>query len=445
MPKTLITNARVVNDGIISSLDVLIDGERIAKIAPDISAEGIDEVIDAKGRYLMPGMIDDQVHFREPGMMHKAEIATESKAALAGGITSYMEMPNTNPLTINQGAIEDKRARAQQKSWVNYAFYLGASNDNLEDIKSIDATLICGVKVFMGASTGNMLVDDPKVLEGIFANSPTLIATHCEDTPMITALEGEYRQKYGDDVPFKYHGDIRSEAACWKSSSFAVDLAKKHGSQLHVLHLTTAKEMVLFTPGPIANKQITAEACVHHLHFSDEDYDTLGALIKCNPAVKTANDRAALLAALAEDRIDIVATDHAPHTLEEKGNHYFKAPSGLPLVQFALVALMEHYHSGLLSLPKVVEKTSHNPAIRYKVKERGFIREGYYADLVLVDIEQPTIVDQQVIHSKCNWTPFQGSAFKSSIVSTWVNGVMAYNQGEVVQKPPIKALAFDRS
>lgn len=444
MTKTLITGATIVSDGKILNADVLIDGQRIAKIAPQISAAIADTVIEANGKYLLPGMIDDQVHFREPGMEHKGEIATESKAALAGGITSYMEMPNTKPLTINQQAIEDKRARAAQKSWVNYAFYLGASNDNLENIKSIDARLICGVKVFMGASTGNMLVDDPKVLEGIFANSPTLIATHCEDTPMIAALESQYRAKFGDDVPFKYHPKIRSEDACWKSSSFAVELAKKHGSQLHVLHLTTAKEMVLFEKGPIQSKSITAEACVHHLHFSEEDYDSLGSLIKCNPAVKTAVDRAALLTALAEDRIDIVATDHAPHTIEEKARSYFGAPSGMPLVQFALVAMLEHYHSGLLTLNKVVEKVSHNPAIRYKVRERGFIREGYYADLVLVDMDTPTIVDNEAILSKCNWTPFQHQSFKSSIAGTWVNGDMAYDGREVVRKPAIKALEFER-
>ncbi|MCG8535380.1 MAG: dihydroorotase, partial [Pseudomonadales bacterium] len=367
MTSLLITNAHVVNEGQIQQLDVFVANGRIEKVGADLSSLAADRVIDAQGKHLLPGMIDDQVHFREPGLTHKGEIATESAAAVAGGITSYFEMPNVNPLTINSAALEDKYERATRKSLANFAFYLGASNDNLEDIKSLDPKAACGIKVFMGASTGNMLVDKPEILEGIFANAPTIVVTHCEDTPMITANEEKYRQQYGEDVPMSCHPLIRSEEACYKSSSMAVSLAKQFNTRLHILHLTTEKELELLQAGDMKNKRITAEACVHHLFFSEEDYETKGALIKCNPAVKKASDRAALLQAVNNDLIDVVATDHAPHTWDEKQNPYFKAPSGLPLVQHALISMLEHYHSGIFSLETIVQKVSHHVAASFQI------------------------------------------------------------------------------
>jgi len=427
----LIVNARVVNEGSVRELDLLIDDGRIEAIGSDLSGRGCDQVLDAAGKVLLPGMIDDQVHFREPGLTHKGDIATESAAAVAGGITSYMEMPNCSPPTLSGQALKDKYALAAKKSLANHAFYLGASNDNLEAIKSVDPHLACGVKVFMGASTGNMLVDDPQVLEGIFANSPILIATHCEDTPTIQANEAAYRERYGNDVPFGLHPLIRSEEACWLSSSFAVDLARKFDARLHVLHLTTEKELCLFTSGDVKNKRITAEACVHHLFFDEGDYEDKGALIKCNPAVKAKTDRDALINAVKSDRIDVVATDHAPHTWDEKQQSYFKAPAGLPLVQHALLVLLDYYHSGVFSLELIAQKTSHNVAALYQIRDRGYIREGYWADLVLVDLEQPTAVGSQKLYSKCQWSPFQGYTFKSSIWATIVNGKLAYIDGEV--------------
>ncbi|MBA53400.1 MAG: dihydroorotase [Pseudomonadales bacterium] len=444
MTSLLITNANVVNEGKIQELDVLVQDGRIAKVGADLSAEAADRVLDASGLHLLPGMIDDQVHFREPGLTHKGEIATESAAAVAGGITSYFEMPNVNPLTINRAALEDKFERASQKSLANYSFYLGASNDNLDEIKNLDPKAACGIKVFMGASTGNMLVDKPEILEGIFANAPTIVVTHCEDTPMIQANEEKYREQYGDDVPMSCHPLIRSEEACYKSSSFAVSLAKRFGTRLHILHLTTEKELSLLQAGDLAQKQITAEACVHHLFFSEEDYETKGALIKCNPAVKKASDRAALLNAVRDDLIDVVATDHAPHTWEEKQNSYFKAPSGLPLVQHALITMLEHYHSGQFTLEKIVQKVSHNVADLFQISERGYIREGYWADLVLVDLNRPTVVDEQKLYYKCGWSPFSGYIFKSSIQATLVNGEMAFENGEVNPNIRGKRIAFNR-
>lgn len=444
MTSLLITNAQIVNEGRIQQGDVLVRNGRIEKVGGDLASQKADRVIDAQGKHLLPGMIDDQVHFREPGLTHKGEIATESAAAVAGGITSYMEMPNVNPLTINRAALEDKYQRAAEKSLANFAFYLGASNDNLDDIKAIDPAAACGIKVFMGASTGNMLVDDPQTLEGIFANSPILVVTHCEDSPLIKANEDQYRAQYGEDVPMACHPLIRSEEACWKSSSLAVELAKKHGTQLHVLHITTARELAHFQPGEIAGKQITAEACVHHLYFNEADYDSRGALIKCNPAIKTKADQDGLLAAVQDGRIDIVATDHAPHTWDEKQQTYFKAPSGLPLVQHALVSLLEHYHAGRFSLETVVQKTSHNVALRFQMAERGFIREGYWADLTLVDLATPTVVDQQDILSKCGWSPFAGVIFKSSIHTTVVNGQVAFENGQVNRALRGQRLVFDR-
>ena len=444
MTSLLITNAKVVNEGKIQELDVLVKAGRIEQIGTDLSGSSVDRVIDASGLHLLPGMIDDQVHFREPGLTHKGEIATESAAAVAGGITSYFEMPNVNPLTINRAALEDKYERASQRSLANYSFYLGASNDNLDEIKNLDPKAACGIKVFMGASTGNMLVDKPEILEGIFANAPTIVVTHCEDTPMIKANEDKYREQYGEDVPMSCHPLIRSEEACYKSSSFAVSLAKQFGTRLHILHLTTEKELSLLQAGDLSKKQITAEACVHHLFFSEEDYETKGALIKCNPAVKKASDREALLNAVRDDLIDVVATDHAPHTWDEKQNSYFKAPAGLPLVQHALISMLEHYHAGRFSLEQIVKKVSHNVAELFQIAERGYIREGYWADLVLVDLNKPTVVDEQKLYSKCGWSPFAGYIFKSSIQATVVNGELAFENGAVNPHIRGKRIAFNR-
>lgn len=440
----LLLNATLVNEGRVFRADVGIRDQRIETIAKDLSSSAATQVMDATGLHLLPGMIDDQVHFREPGMTHKGDIATESAAAVAGGITTYMEMPNVNPLTINAQALEDKYQRATGRSHANFAFYLGASNDNLEEIKNLDPQAACGVKVFMGASTGNMLVDDPEVLDGIFAHAPILVATHCEDSPMIQANEALAREKYGEDVPFWEHPNIRSEEACWKSSSFAVELARKHGTRLHVLHITTAKELALFEPGELKGKRITAEACVHHLWFSQEDYERLGAQIKCNPAVKRKEDRDAILQAVAEGRIDIIATDHAPHTWEEKQGSYFKAPAGLPLVQHALPSLLDHYQAGRLSLETIVQKACHNPAEAFQVKDRGYLREGYFADLVLVDLQKETTVTKESLLYKCGWSPFEGHTFQSRIVTTFVNGGIAWHEGQPGQKIHGQRLTFNR-
>ena len=445
----LIKNGQVVNEGKIEQQDILVDQQRIVKIAGEISADQLPgirpKVIDAAGQYVLPGMIDDQVHFREPGLTHKGDIASESRAAVAGGITSYMEMPNCTPPTTNAAALEDKYTIAGSRSLANHAFYMGATNNNLEDIKSLDPNLACGVKIFMGASTGNMLVNDPDILERIFAHSPVVIATHCEDTPTITANEAHYRQQYGDAIPIDLHPTIRSEEACYLSSSLAVQLAKKHKAQLHVLHLTTERELSLFTAGPMADKSITLEACVHHLFFSEEDYATRGAFIKCNPAIKQRSDRDALLAAVNADVIDIIATDHAPHTLAEKSTqNYFQMPSGMPLVQHALLSLLEHYHKKVFSLETIVKKTAHNVADRFAVKERGYIREGYFADLVLVDLNTPVKVADDNILYHCGWSPFEGYQFKSSINVTMVNGAVKWQDGKIVDDQPGVRLAFDR-
>ena len=440
----LITNARMVNEGQIQEGDLLVVDGRIARIGGAISAPGV-EVLDAAGQVLMPGMIDDQVHFREPGVTHKADIATESRAAIAGGITSFMEMPNTKPQTVTLDALEAKFALAAGRAWGNFAFYLGATNDNLEEIRRLGVNQTCGVKVFMGASTGNMLVDDPATLEHIFRDAPGLIATHCEDTPTIQANEQRYREQYGDQIPVRFHPMIRSEEACWKSSSFAVDLARRHGTRLHVLHLTTARELALFAPGPIGDKQITSEACVHHLYFSEADYERRGSFIKCNPAIKRAEDRAALRRALAEDRLDVIATDHAPHTLEEKQDtSYFNTPAGLPLVQHALAMALELVHDGDLSLPRLVHKVSHGPAELFRVHERGFLREGYWADLTLVDLDAPQRIDRSQVLYKCGWSPLEGDVLRSRVRATIVNGELKYRDGEFFGEAGGMRLAFDR-
>ncbi|OOF24613.1 dihydroorotase [Salinivibrio sp. IB574] len=451
MTTLLFKNASVVNEGQVVETDVLVENGRISQIARDISAPAAADcrVIDASGKHLLPGMIDDQVHFREPGFPKKGTIATESKAAVAGGITTYMEMPNVNPPTTTLDALEEKYQRASQSSHANYAFYLGATNDNIDEIRRLDPNSACGVKVFMGASTGNMLVNDPDTLDAIFADCPTLIATHCEDTPMITELENIYREKYGEDVPIDAHAHIRSKEACLKSSQLAVNLAKKHGTRLHVLHLTTEDELYQFEPAKtleaLQQKQITAEACVHHLFFNRDDYATKGTLIKCNPAVKEAHHQQALIKAVKDGVIDVIATDHAPHTFEEKQNSYFKAPAGLPLVQHALQVALEFYHRGIFDLPLVVQKVSHAPAVRYQVKERGFIREGYWADLVLVDLNQTQTVGKDNLFYQCQWSPFDGHTFGSSIDMTIVNGQVAFEHGQHSDERYATRLEFDRS
>ena len=429
----LITNAQICNDGRVTPGDVLMRRGRIDKVARQIPAGRVDRIIDAGGKYLLPGFIDDQVHFREPGLTHKGDIATESAAAVAGGITSFMDMPNTIPNATSRAVLMDKYRLARGRAKANFSFYFGAANDNLDEIRALQPGDCCGVKVFMGASTGNMLVDNPRTLELIFAECPTLIATHCEDTPTIKANEERYRQQYGEDVPFSAHPLIRSEEACFKSTLLATSLAKSHNTRLHVLHLTTAKELELFEPGPLNGKRITAEVCVHMLHFDDRDYAAKGALIKCNPAIKTVADRKALMAGLVDGRLAVIATDHAPHPLAEKGEKYFQAPSGLPLVQHALLMLLEHVHDGSLPLELIVEKTSHRVADLFAVKDRGYIREGYFADLVLVDHLKPTTVRREDVLSKCGWSPFEGTTFRSSIDTTVVNGVVAYENGKVTE------------
>ena len=438
-----IANARIVNEGRITEGDLVLEGERIKGI--NVPVPDNCETIDAQGAYLLPGMIDDQVHFREPGFEHKATIATESRAAIAGGITSYMEMPNCNPLTVTQQKLIDKRDRASRTSWANYGFYLGATNDNIEDIKSVDTSLTCGVKIFMGASTGNMLVDDEQTLENIFSSTSLLVATHCEDTPMITAAEKAAIEKWGDDIPFSEHPNIRSEAACYKSSSLAVSLAKKHGTKLHVLHLTTAKEMELFSTGPVESKQITAEACVHHLFFSAEDYAERGANIKCNPAIKTKADRDRIVQAVIEDRIDVIATDHAPHTKEEKARKYPTAPAGLPLVQHALVSLFDKVDAGIFTVEQIAHKTAHAPATLYQVAQRGYIREGYFADLVMIaDNDASGPAPESDVLSKCGWSPFSGHRFAYKISHTWLNGDLRYANGTLNDGPMGQALVYRR-
>lgn len=443
---TLIKNANIVNEGKIIEGDILIENNIIKEIDTSISVKSADiNVIDAEGNYVLPGLIDDQVHFREPGLTHKATIETESKAALAGGITSFIEMPNTNPQTTTIEKLEEKFAIAAKFSHANYSFMFGGTNDNLEEILKVDTKSVAGLKLFLGSSTGNMLVDDPKVLETIFASTNMVISVHCEDEQTIRENLAKYKDKYGDDIPMKYHPIIRSEEACYLSSSKAIELAEKTGARLHVFHLSTGKETNLFTNKiPLKDKKITSEVCIHHLWFSDEDYETKGSRIKWNPAVKTAKDREQLWKALLDDRIDVIATDHAPHTADEKNNPYTSAPSGGPLVQHALVALLECYHKGKISLEKIVEKACHNPAILFDVEKRGYIREGYYADLVIADLNAPWTVNKENILYKCGWSPFEGNTFKSRITHTFVNGQLAYNNFKVLNVRAGKRLTFSR-
>ncbi|WP_031370543.1 dihydroorotase [Lysobacter antibioticus] len=443
MSSTLIVNARLVNEGREYDGDLRIEDGHIAQIGSGLAARGNETVVDARGRRLLPGMIDDQVHFREPGLEYKADMATESAAAVAGGLTTFMDMPNTNPPTLDAQALEDKYRRAAGRAWGNYGFYLGASNDNLAAIQTLDPRTAPGVKVFMGASTGNMLVDDPVTLDAIFRDVPTPIITHCEDTPMIDAELARYKAQYGDDIPARFHPDIRSREACKKSTELAISLARRHGTRLHVLHISTADELALFEAGPIEGKRITAETCIHFLRFDRDDYEKLGHLIKCNPAIKDPADREALIRAVAGDVIDVLATDHAPHTLEEKARPYTGAPSGLPLVQFALNAALELVHEGHLTTAQVVDKFAHAPAKLFDVDRRGFLREGYAADLVLID-DTPYTVQREDVLSKCGWSPFEGRTFHSRIASTWVNGVLAWDGSALVGAPNGQRLAFNR-
>jgi dihydroorotase len=444
MPTILIKQATIVNENQQYVADILIKDGLIDKIAPAINVPA-DTEINAEGLYLLPGCIDDQVHFREPGLTHKGNIYTESRAAVAGGITSFMEMPNTVPNTLTQELLADKYNIAAQNSLANYSFFMGAGNDNLDEVLRVDITNVCGIKVFMGSSTGNMLVDNPQTLERLFAQSPMLIATHCEDEATIKSNLEHYKQLLGENIPVKLHPKIRSAEACYLSSSMAVGLAKQHNTRLHILHISTEKETHLFDNTiPLRDKKITAEACVHHLWFSDADYDTKGNLIKWNPAVKTAEDRDGVLAAVLDGRIDIIATDHAPHTIEEKSKNYLDAPSGGPLVQHALPAVLEMHHQGKLTLAQVVEKMAHNPAICFNVEKRGFIREGYWADLVLVNLNQPWTVNKQNILYKCGWSPFEGQVFQSTITHTLVSGNLVWADGKLMDAVMGTRLKFER-
>jgi len=440
----LIKNAQIVNEGKIYKSDVLVEDKIIKKIAAEITIEA-EQIIDAKELCLLPGVIDDQVHFREPGLTHKATIYTESKAAVAGGITSFMEMPNTKPQALTQELLEGKYQIASETSIANYSFFMGVSNTNLEEVLKTDPKTVGAIKIFMGSSTGNMLVDNKSVLEEIFSKSPMLIAVHCEDEQTIQKNTIKAKKKFGEDVPIAEHPNIRSAEACYKSSSMAVELAKKHNARLHVFHLSTEKEIALFDNSlPLAEKRITAEVCIHHLWFSDRDYDEKGMLIKWNPAIKKESDKNALFQALLDGKLDVIASDHAPHTLEEKSNTYFKAPSGGPLVQHALPAMLAFANQGKISLEKVVEKMCHNPAICFRVENRGFIREGYFADLVLVDLNKPWEVNKDNILYKCGWSPFEGETFNAQITHTFVNGHIAYKYGDFDETRRGMRLTFDR-
>lgn len=440
----LIVNANIVNEGQVTSGDVFIKNGRIEKIGSSISPESSTKVIDAEGSYLIPGAIDDQVHFREPGLTHKANIGTESRAAVAGGITSFMEMPNTVPQALTQELLQDKYDIAEKTSLANYSFFMGASNDNLEEVLKTNPTNVCGIKVFMGSSTGNMLVDNKVTLEKLFSNVKMLIATHCEDEDTIRKNTDIYKEKYGDDMPMRFHPEIRSAEACYLSSSMAVDLAKKHGTRLHILHISSAKETHLFDNTiPLKDKKITAEACIHHMWFDDSQYDTKGSFIKWNPAVKSAADRDEILKAVLDNRIDVIATDHAPHTLEEKSGNYWNAPSGGPLVQHAIVAMMEMVEKNKITVEKVVEKMAHAPADLFSIQARGYIREGYWADLVLVKPKSPWTVSKDNILYKCGWSPFEGTTFSHSITHTFISGHLAYADGKLDDSRLGQRLLFD--
>lgn len=451
---TLIVNARVVNENSIQDLDVLIRNGHIERLGKNLQSVQADRVIDAKGKFLMPGVIDDQVHFREPGLTHKANIHTEARAAVAGGTTSFMEMPNTVPNALTQQLLEDKYRIASETSLANYSFFMGASNDNYEEVMRTDPTQVCGIKIFMGSSTGNMLVDAPEVLERLFANAPCVIATHCEDEATVRQRMEMFREQYGDNVPYNIHALIRNEEACLKSSSFAVSLAQKNNTRLHILHISTGDEVFLFEPGQRVEgkillsdgtpKLITSEACVHHLWFDAEDYHSLGNKIKCNPAIKAPHHKEAILQAVLDNRIDVIATDHAPHTIEEKAQGYWQAPSGLPLVQHSLNVMLELSAQGKISLERVVEKMSHAVADCFDISERGYIREGYWADLILVDTAANTQVKKSNLYAKCGWSPFEGTTFHSQVTHTFVSGHLAYENGNFDENVKGRRLAFSR-
>ncbi len=445
MGKIVLKNGTIVNEGIVQEKDILIVDDVISKIADDIS-DAAAEVIDVAGMHILPGVIDDQVHFREPGLTHKGTIATESRAALAGGITTFMEQPNTTPQTTTIEKLEEKFATASNSAFANYSFLFGGTNDNLEELKRLDKNACSGIKLFLGSSTGNMLVDDEKVIENIFSNTEMVISAHCEDETTIRENLAKYKAEYGDDIPVEMHPIIRSEEACYLSSSRAIALAKKTGARLHVFHLSTGKETDLFRNDiPLGQKKITAEVCIHHLWFSDADYANKGTLIKWNPAVKTAKDRDLLWNALLDDRIDVIATDHAPHLLEEKNNVYTKAPSGGPLVQHALNAMLEKVKDGTITLEKMVQKMCHNPAILFQIEKRGYIREGYYADLVVANLNSPWTVSKENIAYKCKWSPFEDTTFSSKVVHTFINGHLGYSNGVFSEKRNAKRLTFNRS
>ena len=440
----LIENAELVNEGRRRRMNLRIQGQRIAEIGEDLRPRTGEQVLDATGLWLLPGMIDDHVHFREPGYTAKADIASESRAAVAGGITSFFEMPNTKPATLTHALLEDKYAIASRSSLANFAFYFGASNDNLDAIRALDPRRVPGVKVFLCESTGNLCVSNPATLEGVFRDAPVPVLVHAEDSHIIHANLDAAKAKYGDDIPMALHPEIRSRQACVESTRWAVATARRHGTRLHVLHVSTADEAALFEPGPITGKRITAETCVHFLRYSDADYATLGGRIKCNPAIKAASDRDALARALAEARIDILATDHAPHLASEKANPYTRCPSGIPLIQFALQSALESVFRGDFTLERLVEAYAHAPATLFAIKDRGFLREGYFADLALVDPNKPQTVRKDQVLSKCGWSPFEGDTFRTSIAATFVNGELAARHGKTVGTTPGMRLAFDR-
>jgi dihydroorotase len=445
MKSILITGANIVNEGKITRSDILIKDGVFYNIGKDLSEFEADMTIDASGKYIFPGLIDDQVHFREPGLTHKADIYTESKAAVAGGITSYMEMPNTVPQAVTLELLEDKFKIASEKSLANYSFFFGATNDNIEEILKVDPENVCGIKVFQGSSTGNMLVDNAESLDRIFSECKMIIATHSENDDIIKANLEKYQAEFGDDIPVKYHPKIRSAEACYDASKKVVDLARKYGSRLHVLHISTAKEVELFDKRlPLEEKRITAEACIHHMWFSEEDYEEKGNFIKWNPAIKTADDRDKILKGVLEGHIDVIATDHAPHTIEEKNKPYSSAPSGGPLVQHSLVAMLDLYHQGKIRLDQIVEKMCHNPAILFEVEKRGYIRPGYHADLVIADLESPWTVEKSNVLSKCGWSPFEGHTFKSKVTHTVVSGHLAYENGTFHEEQKGQRLKFSR-
>jgi len=440
----IIKNGKLVNEGKIFESDIGIKNKRIEKISSDISADA-SEIIDASEKFVLPGIIDDQVHFREPGLTHKGNIQSESKAGIAGGVTTFFEMPNVNPTTTTRENLQAKFDLAATKSHGNYSFYFGASNTNIDEIKQLDHKLACGLKVFMGASTGEMLVDNHDALDAIFKESPVTIVTHCEDTPIIHENEKKFVKKYGDNLDATFHPLIRSREACLKSSTLAHNLATKHGSSLHILHLTTQDELSLFKSGDLSEKNITAEVCVHHLFFDESAYLEKGNFIKCNPSIKTSEDRLSLIEALKDDRLDIIATDHAPHTLEEKNRHYLEAPCGLPLVQHSLQVLLDFYHKGIFSLEDIVTKTSHNTARRFQIKDRGYLREGYFADIAIVDLEKKHKVTKDNILYFCGWSPFEGYEFKGEVSETILNGEIAYSNGLFKSQSPIgMQVEFDR-